>query len=203
MLPIGNLTFPIRHAGQYYDQEVGIFYNYFRDYDPITGRYVESDPIGLNGGLNTYGYVGGNALHLTDALGLFPNSAQMACARNPALCAEIGMSIPKPKPITPPIPLPIPNNPPKEEPCDKDSCPPCAPYPVGTIGYQGPESHKTGQFANQSHYHIFVVNQNPNDCTCRWNNASKKVYGHQYFGLKNLNWINLNSSAKRPPNYPH
>ena len=52
------MTFPIRHAGQYYDQEVGIFYNYFRDYDPITGRYVESDSIGLDGGLNTFGYVG-------------------------------------------------------------------------------------------------------------------------------------------------
>ncbi|MDM1022265.1 RHS repeat-associated core domain-containing protein [Acinetobacter sp. VNK23] len=50
---------PLRHAGQYYDQEVNLFYNYFRDYDPITGRYVESDPVGLDGGLNTYGYVGG------------------------------------------------------------------------------------------------------------------------------------------------
>lgn len=46
VLATGNLTFPIRHAGQYYDAEVNIFYNYFRDYDPITGRYVESDPIG-------------------------------------------------------------------------------------------------------------------------------------------------------------
>jgi len=61
-----NLVMPLRHAGQYYDAEVNLFYNYFRDYDPITGRYVESDPIGLDGGLNTYGYVGGNALHLVD-----------------------------------------------------------------------------------------------------------------------------------------
>jgi RHS repeat-associated protein len=38
------------------------FYNYFRDYDPKTGRYIESDPIGLVGGLNTYAYVGGESV---------------------------------------------------------------------------------------------------------------------------------------------
>ncbi|SMC22650.1 RHS repeat-associated core domain-containing protein [Andreprevotia lacus DSM 23236] len=54
-----NLRFP----GQYYDQESGHFYNYFQDYDPATGRYVESDPIGLDGwSFSTYGYVGGSCL---------------------------------------------------------------------------------------------------------------------------------------------
>ncbi|MFZ6659143.1 RHS repeat-associated core domain-containing protein, partial [Undibacterium sp. TJN19] len=65
-----KFTFNIRFAGQYFDQETGLHYNYFRDYDPRTGRYVESDPIGLAGGMTTYGYVGANPVSLVDARGL-------------------------------------------------------------------------------------------------------------------------------------
>jgi RHS repeat-associated protein len=70
-----NLTMSLRFPGQYADGN-GLHYNYFRDYEPSTGRYVESDPIGLNGGISTYGYVGSRPLADHDAMGLEKGRAQ-------------------------------------------------------------------------------------------------------------------------------
>lgn len=65
-----SFTLNLRFPGQYYDAETGLHYNYFRDYEPGTGRYVESDPIGLRGGVSTYGYVSGNPIGHLDPMGL-------------------------------------------------------------------------------------------------------------------------------------
>lgn len=68
--PTGAMTLNLRYPGQYYDQETGLNYNYFRDYEPQTGRYIESDPIGLAGGINTYTYVDENPFDGIDPTGL-------------------------------------------------------------------------------------------------------------------------------------
>jgi RHS repeat-associated protein len=63
-------TQSLRFPGQYYDAETGLHDNWWRTYDPGSGRYLQSDPIGLMGGLSTYGYGYQNPLKVTDPEGL-------------------------------------------------------------------------------------------------------------------------------------
>jgi RHS repeat-associated protein len=67
---LGTFVYDLRFPGQQYDAVVGLHYNYFRDYDPAVGKYVQSDPIGLKGGVNTYAYVRGRPTILIDPKGL-------------------------------------------------------------------------------------------------------------------------------------
>lgn len=74
MRPVSTIENNLRLPGQYYDRETGLHYNYFRDYDPTTGRYIEADPIGFDAGPNLYAYVDGNPITRTDWFGLFCGS---------------------------------------------------------------------------------------------------------------------------------
>ena len=62
----------LRFPGQMADEETGLFYNYFRTYQPNQGRYTQNDPIGLEGGLNRFGYVTANPVSKSDPTGLIP-----------------------------------------------------------------------------------------------------------------------------------
>ncbi len=203
---------PFRLQNQYVDEETGLHYNLFRYYDPHIGRFTQQDPIGLAGGNNLYRFEG-TVQNQIDPTGLNPlviggyeafmyllavtgiytiavNSQDDGTVWSTSNDEESQSSNQSTTDISN---------------CSKTEagCPPCSPYPVGTLGYQGPEAHLRGTFAGREHYHIFEVQQNPNDCKCRWQKGSKSVWGHQYFGDINPSWINLNSSPNRPPNYPH
>jgi RHS repeat-associated protein len=76
----------LRFAGQYDDSETGLHHNGLRDYDPSTGRYLQTDPIGLAGGLNTYAYVEGDPVNFIDPTGENPAALLYVYARCVAQC---------------------------------------------------------------------------------------------------------------------
>jgi RHS repeat-associated protein len=96
---LGAFDLPLRLPGQYFEKETNLHYNYFRDYDPSLGRYLESDPVGLDGGLNTYAYVDDAPTQFSDPSGLLtcngswvntgwrPDNGPMTYARWPCTCS--------------------------------------------------------------------------------------------------------------------
>lgn len=66
----GSFELNLRADGQYADKLTGLHYNWYRYYNPDLGRYITSDPLGLQAGMNTYIYVNGNPINYTDPMGL-------------------------------------------------------------------------------------------------------------------------------------
>lgn len=111
---LGAFTLNLRFPGQYFDKETNLHYNHYRDYEAATGRYVQSDPIGLAGGINTFAYVEDNPLASIDPLGL----------QTFTLPAPILSSIPRPGAGTLVDPLVSPGIPPNDpnDPLNNQRC---------------------------------------------------------------------------------
>nr|WP_281399042.1 RHS repeat-associated core domain-containing protein [Paenacidovorax monticola] len=78
------MQFELRYPGQQWDAETNLAYNLHRYYDAQSGRYTQGDPIGLQGGWNRFGYVGGNPLSYVDPMGL--QAYMCGAAGLPAWC---------------------------------------------------------------------------------------------------------------------
>jgi RHS repeat-associated protein len=94
--PIKTVENNLRFPGQYFDAETGLHYNYFRDYDPKTGRYIQPDPIGLKGGINRYPYAENSPVSKVDPFGL-----QVVPIPVPAPIPFPPIAIPNPPNLTP------------------------------------------------------------------------------------------------------
>lgn len=183
---LGVFPFPLRESNYYQDTETNQRYAMFRDcYDSATGRFCQSDPIGLKGGVNTYASVDGNPLSFDDPSGLA--TCLQAVYSGPFIVSWIPCGQPNPSPnpkypnrspnmcypddpTPPPPPQPAPADPSKD--AIESICPEC--YLLGGArGWQGgiemtfgrnlriaPFGNRTGNVLSElPHYHRRIVNE--------------------------------------------
>ena len=91
---VSTITNNLRFPGQYFDVEAGLNYNYFRDYNPVIGRYVQADPLGILGGENhLYVYAYNNSLGFYDPEGLIAWVALLPCIRGAVVSAALDVGL--------------------------------------------------------------------------------------------------------------
>ncbi len=103
--PGNRIELALRFPGHYHDAETGLFYNRYRYYSPELGRYLQSDPIGLKGGMNVYGYAGGAPLTKVDLIGHHPDQPEGNSATKGGNAAGTATEE-EPEPPSPPTPPP-------------------------------------------------------------------------------------------------
>ena len=204
---------PFRLQNQYFDQETGLHYNFLRYYEPAFGRFITQDPIGLMGGMNLYRFEG-TVQNQIDPLGLFAPALAapwllegLAYVGTAMAGILIGVGVMEAAEEEDEVEAQAEAD--GTAKCNKTKCPPCKPYPVGTIGYIGPritqhgiDGSRNNEGIGISHYKLFAVVQDNRDCSCKWQHTRqiKATYGHHIYDVP-IGAINLNGKGQ-PPSYP-
>ncbi|HMG04784.1 MAG TPA: RHS repeat-associated core domain-containing protein, partial [Chthoniobacterales bacterium] len=169
----GTLDVDFGYTGHYHHAPSGLNLTLYRAYNPALGRWISRDPIGEQGGLNLYGYVGNKPINRIDPLG---EQGAIVVEGIVITIEEILTGGAVTNFILHAI----------SESCGKKKCPPCFPYPKETIGYIGPHDGSHGAFG-PGHVNLFKVNQDPDSCKCYWNRASPDAAERAQLG-----WVDLN-----------
>jgi RHS repeat-associated protein len=178
---LGTFTYNLRFPGQYYMAETGINQNWNRDYDPLTGKYVQSDPIGLPGGINTYSYAGSSPLLFADPFGTQATAAVPVVVGGAAivvcyasgLCQQVSQGLQNmfSRGHSDPVSGEVPYNPGRD--CN-GNCNPCKPNQ-----YWEASGNAHGSTSG-THWHGLIWNQNPGTCECH----PKRVSGSSLDDVK-------------------
>jgi RHS repeat-associated protein len=173
----GGIDTALRFPGQQADPDAGFAYNYFRDYDPTLGRYVQADPIGLAGGINPYAYAKSNPIRFTDELGLDPDGYGTGSADYPYYPGVFDVFIPGTPANDAFVHSVLQLFKKIEKACSSNDkpCPPCR-LKDGTIVAVGAIAYRFDKLPSSviqhgiagSHLNLYKANQNPNNCQCFW-----------------------------------
>ena len=168
MSATGSVDNSLRFPGQYFDSETGLHQNWFRDYDPVSGRYTQSDPIGIRGGVNLYGYVEQNPISNYDILGLYTWALPRPIFGGRPMPGAWPRPMPNPVDLFPPYQeqrkrgktdpvIERPYNPGRD--CDGN----CKPCKASSYWEASGDAHGS---EGGSHWHGIEWNQDKSDCMC-------------------------------------
>jgi hypothetical protein len=160
-----------------------------RDYDPSLGRYLQADPLGLVDGPSVYGYARQSPMRYTDPRG--ENSIALGAGAGGVVGGPPGALVGG---ILGALGL---GGYLIYQYCtsDDNSCPPCTPYPKGTIGYREDYHSTNAPGVGYHHLNLYQVNQNPGTCKCFWNPGAKG-YGYHANPPAEPDWVPLPSTGR-------
>jgi RHS repeat-associated protein len=172
----GTLANPFQYTGRELDGETGLYYYRARYYDSNTGRFISADPLEFGGGVNFYSYALNSPVNLRDPRGKSAGAIAVPASEGIGTLVCFGSGVCETVIVVSGVVVGVAATGyliwELVKPCDKTTttrCAPCVP-PAGTIAYRldvVPPSRVHKPYPG-THWHLYRMNQNPNNCQCFW-----------------------------------